>query len=76
MYVASKNVLDRSKPITIKFVTQEGKERVVTGPTGQDLLTLAHENDIDLEGIPCLQERWARRSLRGKLGVQYMPCHS
>lgn len=48
--VASKNVLDHTKPVKVKFITQEGEEKTVTGPTGQDILTLAHENNIDLEG--------------------------
>lgn len=46
----SKNVLDPTKPVTVKFITQEGEEKAVTGPTGQDILTLAHENNVDLEG--------------------------
>lgn len=32
------------------FVEKDGKERSVEGPIGTDLLKLAHENDIDLEG--------------------------
>jgi hypothetical protein len=48
--LASKNVLDHAKPVTVKFITQEGGEKVITGPSGQDILTLAHENNIDLEG--------------------------
>ena len=43
-------MLDHTKPVTVKFITQEGEERVVTGPSGQDILTLAHENNVDLEG--------------------------
>lgn len=37
--------------VNIFFVTPEGVEKPVAGKVGQDLLTLAHENDIDLEGI-------------------------
>ena len=45
-----KECLDHTKPVTVKFITQEGEEKTVTGPTGQDILTLAHENNVDLEG--------------------------
>jgi hypothetical protein len=39
-----------SKPVTITFVSKDGEKHEVTGPTGQDLLTLAHDNGIELEG--------------------------
>ena len=48
-----KNVLGRSLNfcrVKIIFVEKDGKERRVEGPVGTDLLHLAHENDIDLEG--------------------------
>lgn len=41
---------DYTRMVNIKFVTPEGTEVAVSGPTGQDLLSLAHENDVDLEG--------------------------
>lgn len=34
----------------VKYVTPEGETIEVSGECGQDLMRLAHENDIDLEG--------------------------
>lgn len=36
--------------MSVVFVDKDGAEKSVQGQTGQDLLHLAHENDIDLEG--------------------------
>ena len=41
---------DPSTPITVTFVSKDGERHEVTGPTGQDLLTLAHDNGVELEG--------------------------
>lgn len=38
--------------VKVTFVERDGKERRVEATVGQDLLTLAHGNDIDLEGAP------------------------
>lgn len=32
------------------FVERDGTERTIKASVGQDLLTLAHSNEIDLEG--------------------------
>lgn len=32
------------------FVTPEGTEQLCEGELGQDLMRLAHANDVDLEG--------------------------
>ncbi len=37
--------------VSVVFVEKDGTEKTVQGPIGQDLLHLAHENDVDLEGI-------------------------
>lgn len=36
--------------IRVTYVTSDGKEQTVEGKEGQDLMRLAHEHDIDLEG--------------------------
>lgn len=36
--------------IRVTFVSSRGGEQTVSGPVGQDLMRLAHANDIDLEG--------------------------
>lgn len=36
--------------INVTYVTSDGKEIAVQGKEGQDLMRLAHEHDIDLEG--------------------------
>ena len=36
--------------IKVTFVSSRGGEQEVSGPVGQDLMRLAHANDIDLEG--------------------------
>ncbi len=36
--------------IRVIFVEKDGREKSVEGPVGTDLLHLAHENEIDLEG--------------------------
>lgn len=46
----NKDDWDSSKPVKITFITQHGEEKLVEGPTGMDLLTLAHKKDVDLEG--------------------------
>lgn len=38
--------------VRVTFVERDGSERLVKAHEGQDLLTLAHQNDIDLEGRP------------------------
>ena len=32
------------------FIDKEGKEHLVNAPIGKNLLEVAHENEIDLEG--------------------------
>lgn len=38
------------KSVSITFRQNDGLDRVVKGHEGQDLMRLAHENNIDLEG--------------------------
>jgi len=37
--------------VKITYVDKEGVEHVVDAPIGKDLMTIAHDNEIDLEGI-------------------------
>uniref|UniRef100_A0A7S0UIA1 2Fe-2S ferredoxin n=1 Tax=Polytomella parva TaxID=51329 RepID=A0A7S0UIA1_9CHLO len=36
--------------VKITYVDKEGVEHVVDAPIGKDLMTIAHDNEIDLEG--------------------------
>eukprot|EP00210_Caulerpa_lentillifera_P001581 g1519.t1 len=36
--------------VQVTFVERDGTERTIKASVGQDLLTLAHSNEIDLEG--------------------------
>ena len=36
--------------ITVTYVDKDGKDHTVLAPIGKNLLELAHENEIDLEG--------------------------
>lgn len=36
--------------ITITYIDKEGKEHTVSAPVGKNLLEIAHDNEIDLEG--------------------------
>lgn len=36
--------------VTIEFVTPEGQRKKIVGEQGENLLHLAHENDVELEG--------------------------
>lgn len=36
--------------ITITYIDKEGKEHTVKAPLGKNLLEVAHDNEIDLEG--------------------------
>lgn len=37
--------------VQVTFIEKDGGERTVKAAVGQDLLSLAHSNEIDLEGI-------------------------
>lgn len=39
-----------STRINVTFLSPDGKETPCSGELGQDLMRLAHENDVDLEG--------------------------
>jgi len=39
--------------ISVVFVDKEGQEQVVLAPVGKNLLEVAHDNEIDLEGGAC-----------------------
>lgn len=47
---ASSSNDNHSKTVTVTYICPDGSERRVSGPLGQDLMRLAHANDIDLEG--------------------------
>jgi hypothetical protein len=59
-------------------VEKEGNEKVVHGREGENLLHLAHENDIDLEGtlqnplVPSLSI--LLRRMRRLIGVLHVSC--
>ena len=41
---------DSPRSITLTYVDKEGKEHTVTAPVGKNLMEIAHDNEIDLEG--------------------------
>ncbi|GFR40038.1 hypothetical protein Agub_g576 [Astrephomene gubernaculifera] len=41
---------DGQETISITYIDKEGKEHTVAAPIGKNLLEVAHENEIDLEG--------------------------
>lgn len=36
--------------VSITYIDKEGKEHTVAAPIGKNLMEVAHENEIDLEG--------------------------
>ena len=49
-YQAKPEVAANAPRVDFVFVNAEGQRFPVSAPVGQDLLTVAHDNDIDLEG--------------------------
>jgi hypothetical protein len=47
-------MLDRqlAKTVSITYVDPEGEETTVKAEIGQNLLDVAHDNDVELEGEP------------------------
>lgn len=50
LHVSPNALFSTAKKIKVIYKEANGKETVVYGEEGQDLMRLAHENDVDLEG--------------------------
>lgn len=43
-----------AKTVSITYVDPDGEEKTVDAEIGQNLLNVAHENDVELEGKPSI----------------------
>lgn len=50
LHVSNMLLLHATCRITITYIDKEGKEHTVKAPLGKNLLEVAHDNEIDLEG--------------------------
>ncbi|GIL45332.1 hypothetical protein Vafri_2594 [Volvox africanus] len=49
-YHKPSSLTDGSETVDITYIDKEGKEHTVAAPLGKNLLEVAHDNEIDLEG--------------------------
>jgi GTPase Era involved in 16S rRNA processing len=42
---------EREQFVTIKYIESDGTKKIVKGEVGKNLMEIAHENNVDLEGM-------------------------